>query len=324
MGENSKVEWTDSSWSPWYGCHKVSQGCAHCYAYREMAKYGKQPHIVTRSKTTFRAPIAWAKHQANWGKKIFVCPWSDFWIEEADAWREEALEIMRKTPMFTYIVPSKRLERVPDLLPADWGAGWPHMWLGASIEDQAAADLRVPLLLEIPCKTRFLSCEPLLGELDLEAAMPYSIRISKAEQEAAKSNVDEITDDELKEYLGGKPFPENPDDKLFYQYLTDYGEQGKFKFAQYKFLVNRIHWVIAGGESGPDARPCHPAWVRMLRNQCEQAMVPFFFKSWGEYIPAEPPAEQRYTMPVEFIKVGRKQSGCMLDGREWHQYPSIE
>lgn len=257
MGETSRVEWTDSSWSPWYGCHKVSQGCAHCYAYREMAKYGKQPHIVTRSKTTFRAPIAWSKHQANWGKKIFVCPWSDFWIEEADPWREDALDIMRHTPMFTYIIPSKRLERVPDLLPADWGAGWPHVWLGASIEDQAAADLRVPLLLKIPCKTRFLSCEPLL--------------------------------------------------------------YGIFFNSLYK-----VDWIIAGGESGPGARPCHPAWVRMLRDECDQGMVPFFFKSWGEYIPAEPPAEQRYTMPVEYIKVGRKQSGCMLDGREWHQYPSIE
>jgi protein gp37 len=284
MGETSKVEWTDSSWSPWYGCHKVSQGCAHCYAYREMAKYGKQPNIVTRSKTTFRAPLSWAKKKANWGKKIFVCPWSDFWIEEADPWREEALHIMRQTPMFTYIVPSKRLERVPDHLPGDWGAGWEHVWLGASIEDQAAADLRVPLLLRIPCKTRFLSCEPLLGEID--------------------------SDLWIVDGYGG------------YRYNALTGEE--WPFTVEPILGNKINWVIAGGESGSDARPCHPDWMRSLRNQCEQASVPFFFKSWGEYIPAEPPAEQRYTMPVEFIRVGRKQSGCMLDGREWHQYPSIE
>jgi len=283
MGETSKVEWTDSSWSPWYGCHKVSQGCAHCYAYREMPKYGKQPHIVQRSKTTFKAPLSWAKKKENWGKKIFVCPWSDFWIEEADAWREEALEIMRQTPMFTYIVPSKRLERVPDHLPDDWGAGWEHVWLGASVEDQEAADRRVPLLLKIPCKTRFLSCEPLLGAIDLAGTCAWHGR---------------------RDALTGCSFAPG--------------------WIDYQMGCARVHWVIAGGESGPDARTCHPDWVRSLRNQCEQAMVPFFFKSWGEYIPAEPPIEQRYTMPVEFMRVGRKQSGCMLDGRVWQQYPGAQ
>lgn len=163
MGETTGIEWTDSSHNFWYGCKKVSQGCKHCYAEREMTKYGKPFSAVTRAKG-FNKPLSW-KEPA----RVFVNSWSDFFIPEADPWRCEAWDIIRATPHLTYQILTKRPELVHDRLPADWGNGYPNVWLGVSVEDQENADRRIPLLLEIPAAVRFLSCEPLLGPLNLTA-----------------------------------------------------------------------------------------------------------------------------------------------------------
>lgn len=255
--ENSKIEWTDHTWNPWYGCKKVSRGCANCYMYREQARYGRDPQTVTRSRTTFRAPLSWAKKARRGGEsaRVFTCSWSDFFIAEADEWRADAWEIIRSTPELRYLILTKRPERISECLPADWGMeGWDHVWLGVSVEDQEMADLRIPLLLQAPAMHRFLSCEPLLGQVDL--------------------------------------------------------------ISRYGVMPSGIEWVIAGGESGPQARPCDPAWVRVLRDQSWAADVPFFFKQWGEYVPLDAPG-----MPVEYMAVGRREAGHHLDGVEWRQCP---
>lgn len=164
MGKHSEIEWCTATWNPWYGCRKVSPGCQFCYAERDMRKYGKNFSAVTRAKTTFRDPLKWKEPQ-----RIFTCSWSDFFIEEADAWRDEAWEIIRQTPQHSYMILSKRLERVlaiPSLLP--WQPGeqpWPHAWIGTSAEDQEHANRRIPVLLEIPAAVRFVSYEPGLGAI---------------------------------------------------------------------------------------------------------------------------------------------------------------
>jgi len=161
MGKKSQIQWTEASWNPWHGCRKVSAGCKYCYMYRDKQKYGQDPTVVTRSKTKFNDPLKWKDP-----KVIFTCSWSDWFIEEADAWRDEAWAIIKATPQHTYQILTKRPERIADHLPADWGEGYPNVWLGVSVENQEAADDRITKLIYIPASVRFLSCEPLLGPVN--------------------------------------------------------------------------------------------------------------------------------------------------------------
>jgi protein gp37 len=158
MGKKTAISWTNSSHNFWIGCHKVSPGCKLCYAERQMKQYGRDFKTVTRT-VGFAKPLKWKEP-----RMIFVNSWSDFFIEEADRWREDAWDIIRKTPHHTYQVLTKRPERIPDSLPADWGEGWPHVWLGVSIETQAYMH-RAKELIEVPAAVRFVSAEPLLGPL---------------------------------------------------------------------------------------------------------------------------------------------------------------
>lgn len=259
MGENSKIEWTDHTWNPWMGCHKVSEGCRNCYAHREMRQYGKDPEVVVRSKTRFYDPLKWEKKAALTGERTFVfaCSWSDWFIEEADPIRDEAWEIVKATPHLIYQILTKRPENIVSRLPKDWGEGYPNVWLGVSVETNSQW-MRIMRLIKIPCRCRFISAEPLLDMIRLTLCIP-------------------------------------------------------------------IHWVIAGGETGLNARPLRPKFVRYLREQCIKANIPFFFKSWGEWRCNEPDSEE-YKTGVNRVdcyeKVGRANSGRLLDGQEWSQFPT--
>jgi protein gp37 len=169
MGERSGIEWTEATWNPWHGCLKVSPGCKNCYMYTEKARYGQDPMLVVRSKTLFNEPLKWVR-SGKPPKFCFTCSWSDFFIEQADDWRAEAWQVIKATPEITYQILTKRPERIVAHLPADWGAGYPNVWLGVSAEDQEYADKRIPLLLSVPAQVRWISAEPLLGPIDLE---PY-------------------------------------------------------------------------------------------------------------------------------------------------------
>jgi protein gp37 len=206
VAERTNIEWADASWNPWHGCIKVSPGCRFCYMYREKKMYGQDPTAILRSKTTFKDPLKWLRRwqraflvlrnacvhleQQNRNaetlaarnllldcaiqvsedpqpKFIFTCSWSDFFITEADKWRAEAWDVIRRTPEFTYLILTKRPDRIARCLPADWGDGYPNVWLGVSAENQKYADQRIPELLKVPAAKRFLSLEPLLGPINL-------------------------------------------------------------------------------------------------------------------------------------------------------------
>lgn len=169
MGKESRIEWCDASWNPWYGCHKVSAGCKNCYMYRDMARTPFNPHVVTRAKpATFNAPLKWKVPL-----KVFTCSWSDFFIEEADPWRAEAWEIIKATPHITYQILTKRPERIEGCIPfAFYEHGLPfNVWLGVSAENQEQFDARWPKIEATAHTLRaavtFLSLEPLLGPIDL-------------------------------------------------------------------------------------------------------------------------------------------------------------
>jgi protein gp37 len=167
-------------------------------------------------------------------------------------------------------------------------AKWPsHVFVGATVENQEMADKRIPELLRIPARVRFLSMEPLLGEVDLAKAY-------------------EVTN------VGTLAYP------------LEVAEGGYLK----------INWVIVGGESGKNARPMHPDWTRKIQEQCQAAGVPFFFKQWGEWWPCErgDTRELSFATPKEVLvldgerpsvvlRIGKKNAGRLLDGREWNEVP---
>lgn len=248
MGERTAIAWTEATWNPWYGCTKVSPGCAHCYMFREQVRYGRNPEVVTRSKTKFAEPLKWKEP-----RRIFTCSWSDWFHEAADAWRDEAWEVIRQTPQHTYQILTKRPERIIDHLPADWGRGWTHVWLGSSVESQRL-DYRAAIICTVPAAVRFISAEPLLGRLDLERVNPYER--AHAREQAERNDY----------YLGLNVLECPRHAPLTYTSATRMG---------------RIDWVIAGGESGPDCRPMHADWVRALRDQCQRNDVAFFLKQLG-------------------------------------------
>lgn len=161
MGSSSTIEWTDATWNPWQGCHKISPGCKFCYMFRDKKRYGQDPNVVVRSKTTFNAPLKWEQ-----GMRIFTCSWSDWYIKEADAWRGEAWEIIHQTPRHTYQILTKRIERAVGNSPL---VVLPNVHLGVSVEN-ARYKHRIDILRCLNATVRFLSIEPLIGdvgELDL-------------------------------------------------------------------------------------------------------------------------------------------------------------
>ena len=175
MGKTTGIDYADASWSPWYGCTLVSAGCQHCYAEREMKWHGIDFNTVTRAADkTFNAPLHWKEP-----KKIFVCPWGDFFHEAADEWRQEALWIMEGESRHTYIIPTKRPERIGKCLYEKegnyhlGGGDWlPNVWFLASVENQEMADKRIPELLKLreygDWPVLGVSVEPMLGLIDWE------------------------------------------------------------------------------------------------------------------------------------------------------------
>jgi len=159
MAFKTGISWTDHTWNPFQGCKKVSPGCLNCYMFRDKKRFGQDPEKVVKSKpATFYAPLKW-KEPA----RVFVCSWSDFFIEDADPWRDEAWDIMLRTPHLTYQILTKRPENIIGRLPA----GWPfkNVWLGVTAENQSQLKKRMPLLMVVPAAIRFVSVEPMISEM---------------------------------------------------------------------------------------------------------------------------------------------------------------
>jgi protein gp37 len=170
MSEKTIIAWTEHTWNPWRGCDKVSPGCKNCYMFTAQYRYGRDPKQVVRTKT-WGEPRRWQREAAaeNRSAMVFTCSWSDWFHAAADEWRQEAWDLVRATPNLSYQILTKRADRIVDHLPADWGDGYPNVWLGVSVEDRART-WRIDALRDIPAAVRFLSVEPLLedlGELDL-------------------------------------------------------------------------------------------------------------------------------------------------------------
>lgn len=297
----SKIEWTGKTWNPITGCSRTSEGCKHCYAERMtkrlaamgQAKYqgllddnGRFNSTLRFDEAALEIPLK-RKQPTVW----FVNSMSDLFHKNVwFTWQAKIWAVMAKTPHHTYQILTKRADALPEIvgsLSNTYGV-LPNVWLGVSVEDQRAADERIPHLLQTPAAVRFLSCEPLLGPVDLAEAMG---------------------DTAWKRTCG---------------LLVNKNERN----------YRRLHWVIAGGESGPGARPMHPDWARSLRDQCVAMRVPFFMKQWGEWLPNaseydcyQPAADynRQHVMlgDVAMVRVGKKAAGRLLDGRTWDEMPEV-
>jgi protein gp37 len=240
MSDKSSIEWTEATWNPVTGCTKVSPGCAHCYAETFAERFRGVPgHPYERGfdlqlrPERLNQPLKWKRPRI-----IFVNSMSDLFHPDVPVeFIETVFDTMVRAKWHTFQVLTKRSERLAQL--ADQ-LPWPkNVWMGVSVENQRWT-LRIEDLRHVAATVRFLSCEPLLGPIELD--------------------------------------------------------------------LKGIDWVIAGGESGPRARPMKPEWVRSIRDQCKKDSVPFFFKQWGAH-------------DLTGRRVGKVRSGRLLDGSICDGFP---
>ena len=157
-------------WNPWHGCRRVSEGCAHCYMFTMDAARGLDGGVVRRNKTTFDYPLQRLRDgsfKVRPGELIRICMNSDFLIEEADAWRDEAWSIIHARPDVRFFILTKRPERFRACLPPDWGDGWDNVMLNVTCENQRRTDERIPILLETPARHKGIMCAPLIGPVSV-------------------------------------------------------------------------------------------------------------------------------------------------------------
>lgn len=182
MGENSNIQWTDHTFNPWIGCQRVSPGCVNCYAENETyvrvqrsagrELWGPKGERHVTSEANWRKPLAWNRAAEKRGTpaKVFCASLADVFEDRPElvAPRTRLFLLIQNTPWLRWQLLTKRPENVLPLVPEDWQEDFPsNVWMGTTVEDQQRADERIPHLLQVPASVRFLSCEPLLGPVDL-------------------------------------------------------------------------------------------------------------------------------------------------------------
>ncbi|MGI6315524.1 MAG: DUF5131 family protein [Christensenellales bacterium] len=156
-------------WNPWHGCRRLSPGCLHCYVYRIDGQHGKDSSLITMNRD-IDLPLR-KNRRGEWkipsGKKVYTCFSSDFFLEEADAWRPRAWEAIFVRKDLSFLIITKRISRLASCLPEGWGAGWSNVTLCVTCEDQRRAEERLPIFLAAPIAHKRIICEPLLEKIDL-------------------------------------------------------------------------------------------------------------------------------------------------------------
>lgn len=246
MGCKTKIGWTESTWNPVTGCTKVSAGCAHCYAERVAKRLQAMGQSNYANGFEMRMHIDALEIPLHWKKprRIFVNSMSDLFHEGIPlVFIREVFSIMAQASWHQFQILTKRAKRLTELASTLY---WPpNVWMGVSVENQECADKRIPALLQVPAAVRFVSCEPLLGNIVLTQIG--------------------IPDDNF-----------NNENYHYFNVLKSYRRYcDPFQYS--------VDWVIVGGESGPKARPMELEWARDIRDQCKFYGVPLFMKQLGGY-----------------------------------------
>lgn len=164
------MERRQAVWNPWHGCHKISEGCRHCYVYRQDAMFGAGDSSRVVRNADFDLPVRRGRsgrYKIPPGTFVVTCLTSDFFVEEADAWRDEAWAMIRHRSDCMFLIITKRIDRLRESLPDDWGDGYPNVVIGCTCENQERTDYRMPIFLDAPILNKIVICEPLLERIDI-------------------------------------------------------------------------------------------------------------------------------------------------------------
>lgn len=298
MSDKTSIEWTDHSFNPWWGCSRVSPACRFCYADRDASRYGMtlwRRHGERRmlSDANWAKPLKWNRAAERAGKPalVFCASMADVFEDHPQLAepRERLWPLIEETPWLRWQILTKRPENVARMAP--WGNSWPdHVWLGTSVENQRFAEERIPALLNIPARTRFLSCEPLLGPVDLSPWLWHGIYYPDGTGDMEPTGVIDwvICGGES----GPKARPMHPD------------------------------WARALRDE------CQSASVPYLFKQWgEWSPAP---SNYGADVPARAQQATRLLFAHEgdadgqiMLRAGKKRAGRVLDGREWDEFPAV-
>ena len=170
---------TYAGWNPWHGCTKISQGCKYCYVYRQVEMYGSlSSSSICRKTGAFNLPIK-KKRDGSYkipsGRLIMTCFTSDFLLKDADDWRPECWEMIRKRNDCLFYFFTKRIDRLAECVPTDWGEGYDNVIIGCTVENQQMANYRLPIFLEAPIKHKSIIVSPLIGPVDISQYLNNTI-----------------------------------------------------------------------------------------------------------------------------------------------------
>ncbi len=165
-------------WNPWHGCRKVSEGCQNCYMYFLDEMREQDGSYIYKVKNKFDYPLKKNKdgmYKIKSGAQVRVCMTSDFFLEEADEWREEAWQIMKKRSDVVFYLLTKRPQRVEKCLPQNWREGWENIFFSVTCENQKRANERIPILLDLPFKHKGIMVAPFIDEVHIENYLQKNI-----------------------------------------------------------------------------------------------------------------------------------------------------
>lgn len=173
-GFNRKYKCVSATWNPWHGCKKISSGCLNCYVYRIDARINRDPSVFT---LTHAYQLPFVRHRAGKNKGryklcpedgyVYTCFSSDFFLEDADPYRAKAWDAIRTRQDLHFFIPTKRIRRFQECVPADWGDGYENVTIACTAENQAMADTRLPIFNSLPIRHREIIVEPMLERVDI-------------------------------------------------------------------------------------------------------------------------------------------------------------
>lgn len=337
MADRSKIEWTDATWNVITGCDVVSPGCTNCYAMR-LAGTRLRHHPSRKGLTvdTKAGPVwngqvrfneQWLDQPLRWTRPrmIFVCAHGDLFHEGVpDEWIDKVFAVMAKAPRHVFQVLTKRPERMAEVIGRMHRAvvKWEAEGDGIHFDDPDLIEA-FPALAGALNKARIYDRAWPLPQVWLGFSAEDQLRYDERQ-----AHMERLAKAGWLTWLSAEPLLSD----------IDLGAE-----------AGSLRWVVAGGESGPGARPAHPDWVRSLRDQCQDVAVPFHFKQWGAWAPGaciDGPQTRKETGATFFggqwlfeevtpkmggelhfedapdvWRVGKNRAGRLLDGRTWDEMP---
>ena len=349
----TKIEWADMTINPVVGCSHCSPGCDHCYAERFAARLAKNPQTAEKYRGVVDKSGKWTgvidfslcslDRLPLKPKRIFIGSMCDMFHDSVMNYHlEQILNYITVSPQHTFMFLTKRPERMhsffANLSPA-YSHGFKNIWLGVTVCNQAEADEKIPVLLDTPAAKRFVSVESMLGPVKIgkylygsyECGLSCGTRLPCTALPELQCTKCGFVGPDNYETWGDGPSPECPkcgQNEGCGEIEEICPDCGHYMVREHPD-TQYIDWVICGGETGPGARPMHPDWVRGLRDQCQAAATPFFFKSWGEWWPGEWGRLYRektisYTDGQDMVLIGKRRAGRLLDGVEHNEFPEVK